>query len=61
MPKPNYRFDKRQRELAQQKKREEKRLKKLARAGAKDAPDAADAGAEPSATADSSANPLIPR
>ncbi|MGQ0586214.1 MAG: hypothetical protein ACT4PK_03315 [Gammaproteobacteria bacterium] len=31
MPKPNYRFDKRQRELAKQKKKEEKRLKKEAR------------------------------
>lgn len=31
MPAPNYRFDKRQRELAKQKKKEEKRLKKEAR------------------------------
>ena len=31
MPTPNYRFDKRQRELAKQKKKEEKRLKKEAR------------------------------
>ena len=31
MAKPNYRFDKRQRELAKKQKQEEKRLKKLAR------------------------------
>lgn len=31
MAQPNYRFDKRQRELAKQKKKEEKRLKKEAR------------------------------
>jgi hypothetical protein len=34
MAKPNYRFDKRQRELAKQKKKEEKRLKKEARKAA---------------------------
>ena len=34
MPAPNYRFEKRQRELAQAKKKEEKRLKKEARKGA---------------------------
>ena len=34
MPTPNYRFDKRQRELARQKKKEEKRLKKEARKAA---------------------------
>lgn len=34
MPKPNYRFDKRQRELAKQKQKEEKRLKKEARKAA---------------------------
>lgn len=34
MPKPNYRFDKRQRELSRQKKQEEKRLKKQARKAA---------------------------
>src|ERR1051326_8437852 len=34
MPQPNYRFDKRQRELARQKKQEEKRLKKEARKAA---------------------------
>lgn len=34
MAKPNYRFDKRQRELAKQKKRDEKRLKKEARKAA---------------------------
>jgi hypothetical protein len=33
MPAPNYRFEKRQRELAQAKKKEEKRLKKEARKG----------------------------
>jgi len=31
MASPNYRFDKRQRELAKQKKKEEKRLRKEAR------------------------------
>lgn len=36
MPKPNYRFDKRQRELAKQKQRDEKRLKKEARKAAAD-------------------------
>ena len=41
MAKPNYRFDKRQRELAKQKKKEEKRLKKEARkaAGEPDVPE----------------------
>jgi hypothetical protein len=34
MPKPNYRFDKRQRELKKTQQQEEKRLKKLARAAA---------------------------
>jgi hypothetical protein len=34
MAQKNYRFDKRQRELAQQKKKEEKRLKKEARKAA---------------------------
>jgi hypothetical protein len=38
MPKPNYRFDKRQRELAKQKQKEEKRLKKEARKAASDPP-----------------------
>lgn len=36
MASPNYRFDKRQRELAKQKKKEEKRLKKEARKAAGD-------------------------
>jgi hypothetical protein len=36
MPKPNYRFDKRQRELKKAKEQEEKRLKKLARGTAED-------------------------
>jgi hypothetical protein len=40
--KPNYKFDKRQRDLAKQKKQEEKRQKKLA----KKAADAAETGAE---------------
>lgn len=34
MAKANYRFDKRQRELAKQKKQEDKRLKKLAKKAA---------------------------
>ncbi len=45
MPKPNYRFDKRQRELAKQKKKEEKRLKKEARK-AEGLPAEAEPGAE---------------
>ena len=36
MPKPNYRFDKRQRELKKSKEQEEKRQKKLARGPAED-------------------------
>lgn len=43
MAKANYRFDKRQRELAKQKKQEEKRLKKLA----KKAAEAGEEGAVP--------------
>jgi len=39
MPKPNYRFDKRQRELAKQKKKEEKRLKKEAKKAAGEVPE----------------------
>lgn len=49
MPKPNYRFDKRQRELAKQKKKEEKRLKKEARKAA-GLPPEADGEPEPGAT-----------
>lgn len=43
MAKQNYKFDKRQRDLAKQKKQEEKRLKKLAKKAAETAgePDAA--------------------
>lgn len=37
MAKPNYRFDKRQREIAKKQKQEEKRLKKLARSAEPDA------------------------
>ena len=48
MPTPNYRFDKRQRELAKQKKKEEKRLKKEARKAAADGPE----GEAPSAPAE---------
>ena len=51
MPKPNYRFDKRQRELAKQKQREEKRLKKEARKAAESAAEpAADAASLPPGT-----------
>ncbi len=46
MPKPNYRFDKRQRELAKQKKKEEKRLKKEARKAA-ELPSETEPGATP--------------
>ena len=49
MPKPNYRFDKRQRELAKQKKKEEKRLKKEARKAAS-LPDDSQPAPEPGAT-----------
>ncbi len=38
MAKPNYRFDKRQRELKKNQQQEEKRLKKLARSTEPDAP-----------------------
>lgn len=38
MAKPNYQFDKRQRELKKNKQQEEKRLKKLARNGTPEAP-----------------------
>ncbi len=38
MAKPNYQFEKRQRELKKAKKDEEKRQKKLARSGKTDAP-----------------------
>lgn len=40
MPKPNYKFDKRQRELKKLKEQEEKRLKKLARDTEAPKPDA---------------------
>ena len=46
MAKPNYKFDKRQRDLAKQKKQEEKRLKKLAK---KAAETAGETGAAPPA------------
>lgn len=36
MAKANYKFDKRQRDLARQKKQEDKRLKKLAKKAAKE-------------------------
>lgn len=38
MAKPNYQFDKRQRELKKDKQQEEKRLKKLARSEATESP-----------------------
>ncbi|MDT0498693.1 hypothetical protein RM530_15190 [Algiphilus sp. W345] len=40
MAKPNYQFDKRQRELQKNKKQEEKRQKKLSRNTTDDAPEA---------------------
>lgn len=57
LPKPNYSFEKRQRELAKKKKQEEKRQKKAARTddGAPPADEAADSTAP--APADSSATP----
>ncbi len=48
MAKPNYRFDKRQREISKKQKQEEKRLKKLARSAEPDAGGAAPANDEPS-------------
>ncbi len=51
MAKPNYQFEKRQRELKKIKQQEEKRLKKLAGGNAADAPeDAADAATDPATT-----------
>ena len=44
MAKPNYRFDKRQREIKKSQKQEEKRLKKLAKANADAPTPAPDAG-----------------
>ena len=49
MAQPNYRFDKRQRELAKQKKKEEKRLKKEARKASTDGTEEAGVPATPSA------------
>lgn len=47
LARPNYGFEKRQKELAKQKKKEEKRLKKLARSSASgDEPPEADEAAE---------------
>jgi hypothetical protein len=37
MAKPNYKFDKRQRDIAKKKQQDEKRLKKLAKTGTKNA------------------------
>jgi hypothetical protein len=54
MPTPNYRFDKRQRELAKQKKKDEKRLKKEARKAAT-SPDGTPA------TPEASGNPSEPQ
>ena len=51
MAQPNYRFDKRQRELAKQKKKEEKRLKKEARKAATDGTDESGSTVEPAAKA----------
>ncbi len=56
MAKPNFSYEKRQRELAQQKKKEEKRLRKLERkavpgeAADPAAPDPEGAAAQPDAT-----------
>lgn len=48
LAKPNYRFDKRQREIVKKQKQEEKRLKKLARSTTPEADGAAPANEEPS-------------
>jgi len=50
MAKPNYQFDKRQRDLAKKKKQDAKRLKKLAKNEKR--PDGTDATDAPSASAD---------
>jgi hypothetical protein len=49
MPKKNYRFEKRQRELTKQQHREEKKLRQIQREekGEPDSPTEAEAGAEP--------------
>lgn len=46
MAKPNYRFDKRQRELKKNQQQEEKRLKKLARGSPAETPSAEALSAE---------------
>ena len=50
MAKPNYQFDKRQRDLAKKKKQDAKRLKKLAKNEKR--PDGTEATDAPSASAD---------
>jgi len=50
MAKPNYQFDKRQRDLAKKKKQDAKRLKKLAKNEKR--PDGTDATDAPSTSAD---------
>jgi len=50
MAKPNYQFDKRQRDLAKKKKQDAKRLKKLAKNEKR--PDGTDAADAPSTSAD---------
>ncbi|MCB1689147.1 MAG: hypothetical protein KDI33_11690 [Halioglobus sp.] len=54
MAKPNYSFEKRQRELAKKKKKEEKRMRKAAESGnlAQDDDITAVADSEPTATTD---------
>ncbi|MEO6689504.1 MAG: hypothetical protein ABIS07_16790 [Dokdonella sp.] len=51
--KPNYNFDKRQRDIAKKKKQDEKRLKKQSKKNADgtDAPDSADTSTEANDTA----------
>lgn len=49
MPAPNYRFDRRQRELAKQSRKEEKRLKKEARKAAAGAAPQDETAPEPTA------------
>ncbi len=49
--KPNYNFDKRQRDLAKKKKQDEKLLKKRAKSGAKNA-DGSDAAPTPDSAGD---------
>ena len=57
LAKPNYQFEKRQRDLAKKRKQEEKRLQKLA---GKSAKDSGENEAETENSPETSSNPLLP-